>query len=68
MVSSEVSTSFTVNNVETVVANYVPTETFWSNYGSIIIGILIAIGIIYIVLKRKKKKHKRKVKKISKKK
>lgn len=68
MVSSEISTSFTVNAVESVAGNYVPTETLWSDYGGIVIGILIAVGIIYFVLRKRKKTHKRKIKKISKRK
>jgi len=68
MVSSEIGTNFTVNNIETVVVNYIPTENFWGDYGSIIIGALIAIGIAYIILRRKKETRKRKIKKISKRK
>lgn len=67
MAGSEIGIDFAINRVETVAMDYVPTGSFLGDYGSIIIGVLIAIGIAYIILRTKKKTHKRKRKKISRK-
>ena len=61
MVSSEISTDFTVNKVVTDVANYVPTSNFLNHYWCIVVGILVIVGIIYFVLRRKKRQKRKKV-------
>ncbi len=63
MASSEVGVSFVINGHKNTTTNYVPSTSFWSNYGCYAVAILVILVLYYIILKAKNNEGRRPKKK-----